>query len=335
MKLSVIVPVFNKAPFIRECFESIFSQSFTDYELIVVDDKSTDSSLEVLRSLRDDRLRIIPLDRNLGPAGAAQRAMDVAQGEYILRVDADDINLPERFARQVAFMDAHPNVGASGGHLELFGAETGLWKFPLTADDCRAELLFGNPVVQGASILRTALLRDKNIRFEDHWPRIGEDWIFWARMAPHADFGNTDHALISYRRGEQNSMHGQDHSVYRAVIVREVFSLLGLPLTEEQCQRHLVGLRSFREKPTRATLIKFRQWLDELRAMNGQRRLFPAEAFERRLQRAWDQLFFALPRFGVAPALAHWRLSGGRDPDRLVYLAKYTINRWLGRTVKR
>ena len=335
MKLSVVVPVFNKAPYIEECFASIFSQSFADYELIVVDDKSTDNSLEVLGKLKDDRLRVVPLERNLGPAGAAQRAMDMAQGEYILRVDADDINLPERFARQVAFMDANLNVGASGGHLELFGSETGLWKFPLGAADCRAELLFGNPVVQGASILRTQLLRDKHIRFEDHWPRIGEDWIFWSRMAAHCEFGNVDHALIMYRRGEQNSMFGQDHSVYRAVIVREVFAMLDIPLSEEQCKLHLVGLRSFQEPPTRATLIAFQNWLQELRAMNEQRGLFDKAAFERRLQRAWDQLFFALPRYGVAPALAHYRLSAVRDSDRLVYLAKYTVNRWFGRNVKR
>ena len=335
MKLSVIVPVYNKAPFIRECFESIFSQSFADFELIAVDDKSTDNSLEVLHAMRDERLRIVPLEKNLGPAGAAQRAIDLAQGEYILRVDADDINLPDRFARQVAFMDANPNVGASGGHLQLFGGETGLWKFPLGKDDCRAELLFGNPVVQGASILRASLLRSKGLRFEDHWPRIGEDWIFWARMAAHAEFGNLDHALIMYRRGEQNSMHGQDHAVYRAVIVQEVFRMLGIPLTDEQCALHLVGLRSFQRPPDTRTLVAFRDWLDGLRVMNAQRRLFPAAAFERRLQRAWDQLFFALPRFGVSPALAHYRLSHVRDHGRLVYLAKYTLNRWLGRTAKR
>ena len=333
MKLSVIVPVYNKAPFLAACFESIFSQSFGDFELIVVDDKSTDNSLEVLGSLRDERLRIVPLERNHGPAGAAQRAMDLAKGEYIIRVDADDINLPERFAKQVAFMDDRPEVGASGGHLELFGEETGLWEYPIGQDDCHAELLFGNPVVQGASILRTALLREKDLRFDDHWPRIGEDWLFWVRMSPHCRFDNLDMPLIRYRRGEQNSMHGQAHAEYRAVIVREVFAMLDIPLNDEQCALHMLGLRSFPRPPAPQDVRSFRGWLDTLRRMNEDRGTFPREAFERRLRRAWSELFFALPRFGVAPALAHYRADERKDPERLVYLAKYTLNRWLGRKV--
>lgn len=333
MKLSVIVPVYNKAPFIEACFESIFSQSFGDYELIVVDDKSTDKSLEVLGSLSDARMRIVPLERNLGPAGAAQRAMDLAKGEYIIRVDADDINLPERFARQVTFMDAHPEVGASGGHLELFGGESGVWTYPIEQDACHAELLFGNPVVQGASILRTALLRGKGLRFDDHWPRIGEDWLFWVRMSPHCRFANLDVPLIRYRRGEQNSMHGQAHAEYRAVIIREVFAMLQIPLSEEQCALHMLGLRSFPEPPTPEDVRSFREWLNELRRMNEERGVFPREAFEHRLGRAWNELFFALARFGVAPALAHYRADDRKDPERLVYLAKYTVNRWLGRSM--
>ncbi len=334
MRLSVVVPVYNKAPFIEACFASIFSQSFADFEVVVVDDKSTDDSLHVLRSLRDDRLRIVALEKNLGPAGAAQRAMDLAQGEYIVRVDADDINLPHRFAHQVSHMDAHPELGASGGHLQLFGAETGLWKYPVGQDHCRSELLFGNPVVQGASILRTRLLREKNIRFEDHWPRIGEDWIFWARMAPHAEFDNLDEPLIQYRRGEQNSMHGQDHAAYRGVIIDEVFAMLGIPLSADQRTLHLMGLRSFPQPPTGAAVRAFRGWLDELRAMNAIRRIFPAEAFEQRLQRAWEELFFALPRFGVATALAHYSTSPRKDSAHLLYLAKFTVNRWLGRNTR-
>ena len=90
MKASVVIPVYNKAPFLKECLESVFAQSFQAFEVIAVDDASTDGSLDVLRSCTDPRLRIIELERNVGPGGAAQRAMDAAQGEYILRVDADD-----------------------------------------------------------------------------------------------------------------------------------------------------------------------------------------------------------------------------------------------------
>ncbi|HQX31586.1 MAG TPA: glycosyltransferase family A protein, partial [Flavobacteriales bacterium] len=114
MKVSVVVPVYNKAPFLRECFESIFAQSFTDLEVIAVDDASTDNSLDVLRSFTDPRLRVLSNPTNKGPGVTAQHAMDQAEGEYIIRVDADDILLPHRFKEQIAFMDAHPEIGISG-----------------------------------------------------------------------------------------------------------------------------------------------------------------------------------------------------------------------------
>ncbi len=118
MKVSVMMPVYNKADFLREAVESILHGTFTDLELICVDDKSTDGSLGLLRSIPDPRLRIVELAENSGPGRAANAGMEAAQGEYIVRMDADDIAVPERIALQVAFMDAHPEIGASGGQLQ-------------------------------------------------------------------------------------------------------------------------------------------------------------------------------------------------------------------------
>jgi glycosyltransferase involved in cell wall biosynthesis len=115
MKVSVVVPVYNKAPYLREAFDTIFGQTFHDMEVISVDDRSTDDSLSILRSFTDPRLRIIALEHNLGPSGAVQRGMDAALGEYIVRMDADDLMDPRRVERQVAYMDSEPLVGASGG----------------------------------------------------------------------------------------------------------------------------------------------------------------------------------------------------------------------------
>ena len=91
MKVSVVIPVFNKAPYLKACLDSVFAQSFQDFEVVAVDDASTDDSLAILRSCADPRLRIMRNERNMGPGAAAQRAMDAATGEYIIRVDADDI----------------------------------------------------------------------------------------------------------------------------------------------------------------------------------------------------------------------------------------------------
>lgn len=158
--------------------------------------------------------------------------MDLAQGEYMIGVDADDICLPGRFEKQVAFMDANPLVGASGGHLQLFGAETDLWRFPVGMDQCRAEVLFGNPIAQPASIMRTRTLRDHAVRFEDDWPRIGRIGSLWSKLIAHAGFDNIDEPSILYRRGEQNSSHGHRRATYRETILRHVFKNLDVPFTD-------------------------------------------------------------------------------------------------------
>ncbi|MBK6831554.1 MAG: glycosyltransferase family 2 protein [Flavobacteriales bacterium] len=114
MKVSVVIPVYNKAPFLKECFDSVFGQTFSDFELIAVDDRSTDGSLAGLRRHAGSTPAVIELERNLGPAGCAQRGFDAATGEYIVRMDADDVMFPERIAKQVAFMDANPHWARAG-----------------------------------------------------------------------------------------------------------------------------------------------------------------------------------------------------------------------------
>ncbi len=175
MKASVLIPVFNKAPFVQEAVESVLNGTFQDFEIICVDDKSTDNSLDVLRSITDPRVRIIELPRNLGPAGAANAGLDACTGEYIVRLDADDIALPDRLERQIAFMDTHPDIGASSGRLNLFGSTRESWSFPLDPDDCAAQQLFGVPLSQGASILRRSVVEAHHLRYDPTWPRIGED----------------------------------------------------------------------------------------------------------------------------------------------------------------
>ncbi|MBK9195480.1 MAG: glycosyltransferase [Flavobacteriales bacterium] len=107
------------------------------------------------------------------PRGAANRCLDEARGDYLVRLDADDLAVPDRLSKQVAYMDAHPEVVASGGHLQLFGARDRLWKFPIDHDDCMANLLFGVPVSQGASIMRRSLVEQHHLRYDPSWPRVG------------------------------------------------------------------------------------------------------------------------------------------------------------------
>lgn len=316
------MPVYNKAPFVKEAIDSVLNGSFQDFEIVCVDDKSTDNSLDVLRGIGDPRIRIIELPKNLGPAGAANRCLDEARGEYLVRLDADDLAVPDRLAKQVAYMDAHPEVVASGGHLQLFGARDRLWKFPIEHDDCVANLLFGVPVSQGASIMRRSVVEQHGLRYDPSWPRVGEDWLFWLRVSRAGRFGNLDEAMTLYRRGEQNISYGRDKAEDFADITRRTFAFFGLPLTEEQLDLHLLAGKIFRREPDAAMVKALRAWLDELLRLNTARGLFPQAAFKRRLETAWDELFHFLADRGAGAAFAHLRISGRWPMGRLSYLLK-------------
>ena len=331
MRVSVLIPVYNKATFVKEAIDSVLADPFQDFEIVAVDDRSTDGSLDVLRSIRDTRMRVITLPKNLGPAGAANAGLDACTGEYIVRLDADDINAPGRLQKQVAYMDAHAEVGASSGWLQLFGAEDVAWKFPLSDEECKAQLLFSVPVSQGASIIRRAVLERHHLRYDPTWPRVGEDWCFWARLAPFTRFGNLDEPLVLYRRGEQNISHGTDKVRTHRVILRTVFDLLGIEAGEDDITTHLMALTYFENAPDATAVRRLHDWLEHLLVLNRQRGLFPREAFERSTKAHWDRLFHYLPKYGAGASIAHLRLSGRWPLDRLIYLFKYRVNALLGR----
>ncbi|HEX2616808.1 MAG TPA: glycosyltransferase family 2 protein [Flavobacteriales bacterium] len=331
MKVSVIIPVYNKGPFVREAVESILQGTLTDLEVVAVDDRSTDDSLAILRSIRDPRLRIIEREQNGGPAAAANTGLDACRGEYIARLDADDIALPERLAQQASFLDTHPEVGACGGQVQLFGAHDRSWSYALTPDACDAQQFFGVPISQGASMLRRSVVEEHRLRYDPAWPHVGEDRLFWLRVGRVTRFANLDSTVIRYRRGPQNISHGRDRAADMAYLQAEVFRWYGIPFTPEELELQLIGSQVFRKAPTAADVRALRAWYDRLLDGNARHGWFPKEAFATRVEQQWTTLFHPLVRYGASPALAHLRVSGTWPMERLAYLMKYRVNAHLGR----
>lgn len=325
MKVSVIVPVHNKSPWLKECFDSIFGQSFTDMEIIAVDDRSTDDSVAVLRAMRDPRLKVVPLEKNLGPAGAAQRATELATGEYVVRMDADDVMFPQRVERQVAFMDAHPEVGFSGAHLQVLGTTDQFQRASLVDADCRAGIFFQIPVFQPVSIYRRSVLTAHDIRFEDHWPRYGEDWFYQARLLKVTRTANVDEPLLHYRVGDQNTRTGRDRSADLKVLYEGLFEAFGWPLDGDALQAHFTCVKWFPEPLDPLRIQQAKAHLDALVAMNKQRGTFPEPQFTQRVLRMWNELGYRVPPHGLAAMVAYLR----REDSLAWPKVRYMLASWL------
>jgi glycosyltransferase involved in cell wall biosynthesis len=320
MKVSVVVPVYNKAPYLQACFESLFAQTYRDIELIAVDDASTDDSLEQLRAFDDPRLRIIALDRNVGPGLAAQRGIDEAVGEYILRADADDVQFPDRIAAQVQLLDGRSEIGAVSAQMVVMDRPENVYRLPLEHEALRVELLFGVALYQGVMAVRRSVLHEHGIRYREQWPFFGEDRLFELELSRVTRMANLDRPLMAYRIGPQNSATGRDRHADLALLTRHAFAHFGLPITDEEIDLHLYTARFFAQPPDAARIRAFRAWLHRLRTLNDERQVFDPALFQERLDRAWDELFHRIPEFGWRTTFAYLMHRPKLTPARSYYL---------------
>lgn len=331
VKVTVLTTLYNKGAYVEEAVRSVLANTFTDFELLVVDDASTDDGLEKVKAISDPRIRILESAVNTGRAAAANRGFDAARGEYVAVLDADDVAHPERLAKQVAFMDARPDVGVSGTAYQAFGQKARSVSWPSTDLECRTKLLFRDPVLYGSSIIRRSVMEQHALRCDATWRRPGMDYLFICGFHPYTHYANLDEVLLYYRSGENNMRHGRSHMEDRAHIVQGIFKILELPLSEAELTAQLAYNGLFREAVDARGVRQLFAWKAKLTALNRARMLFPTEAFEQELEDRWENMFHALADRDLGAGIAHFRLSGKWPMDRMAYLAKTTLNRWTGR----
>jgi hypothetical protein len=198
--VSVVMPVFDGETYLAQAIESVLGQTFQDFELIAVDDGSHDGSSAIVErfSREDPRVRLISNEKNLGISATLNHGWRAARAPLIARLDADDISLPDRLARQVAFLDAHPSVAVVGGALvtmDATGRRGSVIRFPTTSRAIRSTLLRHNCLAHPSVMLRrVALEAVGGYRFDCH-----EDYDLWLRLSERFELANLPEPLILYR----------------------------------------------------------------------------------------------------------------------------------------
>jgi glycosyltransferase involved in cell wall biosynthesis len=198
-KVTVLMPVYNGGPQLSASINSVLEQSFTDFELLVVNDGSTDRTGEYLASISDPRLRVISV-RHCGLSAALQLGLRQAVGEYIARQDADDVAHRARLEVQVAFLDANPHVVLVGGWAiahDGAGTSLGVIGYPTSPAALRWRLLFDNGVIHSSATFRRREALDAGGYMCDG----AEDYDLWSRLARRHDVANIGSTLIAYQLG--------------------------------------------------------------------------------------------------------------------------------------
>jgi glycosyltransferase involved in cell wall biosynthesis len=200
-KVSVVIPVYNTEKYIGEAIEGILNQTYKDFELILVNDCSTDRTLEILKEYqkKDNRIKILTNEKNLKVSATTNRGIKEAKGEYIVKQDADDWSYPDRIEKQVKYMDTHPEVVLSSGNMEMCDENMTVRNrthFPTSHTEIMNVLLQFNPMVHSAMIYR----RETFLEVGGYGGlNTSEDYLLTMKMASKGKLGNIEDVLVKYR----------------------------------------------------------------------------------------------------------------------------------------
>lgn len=202
--VSVIIPVYNANGFLPSAIESILSQIYRNFEVIAIDDGSVDNSYQILKSYakRDSRLRVYKNQRNLNISNTLNRGIKLARGQYIARMDADDLAHPKRLSRQIKFMKSHPEVVILGGQVKTIDINNkiiGRKLFPKTDQQIREALFTTNPIQHPTAIINRALL-PKNFAWYNPSLPPAEDYDLFFRLGQYGLYRNLDRFVLKYRQ---------------------------------------------------------------------------------------------------------------------------------------
>jgi hypothetical protein len=201
-RVTVLMTVFNGERHLREAIDSVIGQTFGDFELLVVDDGSTDGTAALLDAVSDPRVRVTRNDENLGLTPSLNRGLALARGALVARHDADDVSEPERLARQVAFLDANPEVALVGAwyrKIDDAGASLGERTLPMDHDRIRLALNFYCPFVHSAAAFRASVVREMG-GYDEAFV-YAQDYDLWSRLAVAHRVANVGEPLVRYRVG--------------------------------------------------------------------------------------------------------------------------------------
>ena len=195
--ISVILPVYNAEKYLGEAIDSLLNQSYSNFELLIYNDGSTDASLEIIQSYKDDRIVVKNFTENIGLIKLLNLAFLEAKGTYIARMDADDISYINRFEAQIKYLEENPECGICGTQSEVIGSLQ-ILKKPTQDIDLRWWIFKGSPLAHPSIMLRTDLLRKYNLSFKSY-AYVVEDFDLWWRMAFHTQMANLPEVLLKYR----------------------------------------------------------------------------------------------------------------------------------------
>lgn len=306
-KVAVIMATWNSGRYICQAIESVLNQTFKDFELIVIDDCSTDKSPSIVKSFDDQRIKYIRNDKNLGAAISRNIGITTSSAPYIAILDSDDIALPKRLEIQASFLDRHDDfalVGSAARLIDENGDRTGvIWRSGLSTEMMIPSLLFQNRITHSSVMMRRTALPKQVYR--DLNP--AEDYDLWTRIEHKWKMTSIKKILVEYR------LHGQSISNLKVErkeqlinqIIREQLANLGVNPTDEELTIHRNNYKYIGDDVI-VFLHKREKWLLRLEEANLTTKYYDQEVFHNVLCERWLSSTSAQSRIGIKALKIYW-----------------------------
>ncbi len=292
-KISVLTAVYNSAELIRPAIESVLNQTFGDFEWVIINDATPDNSIEIIESYDDPRIKIYHNQTNMGLAASLNKGLDLCTGEYIARMDTDDVCYPNRFEQQVKFMESHPEIAIAGSWVNLTGDWKGLWKTPVSHEEIQCKLLFNSAIAHPTVIMRKSMLDKFSLRYDDRLKKI-QDYDLWVRASQVVKLANIPEVLLDYRidiQAKSPEVVKRSNEVIYGIRQMQL-SRLGIQLSSNDADNfHYISANQLNKVDTKAINNLFRDIL----AKNKQAKIYNQKALQRHLGRTWIRMVLKKP----------------------------------------
>jgi len=274
-KLTVLMPVYNAEKYLNEAIESILNQTFSDFEFLIINDGSTDNSINIIKNYSDPRIILIDHETNEIYMKRLNEGLNIANGEYIARMDADDISRPTRFEKQVKFLDENPEIGIVGTYWKTFGSSNKEVKPLCKPDEVKVFSIFHSPFAHPTVMFKKSLFDKNKLRYNENC-HYAEDYDLWARALNCFNGANLDEVLLDYRVHSKNVSIEKAHiqSSMDKKIKQNILINLRINPTEEELDLHLEISIDYNLGQDLKKIQKGLNWLNEIYTANQKAKIY-------------------------------------------------------------
>lgn len=260
--VSVLLPVYNGAAYLAEAIESVLTQTFRDFELLVIDDGSSDESLAIAQSYADARIKVITKTSHQGLIDSLNQGLELAKGKYIARMDADDISLPTRFEKQVRFMDKHPKVGVCGTDIQYIGKTT-TFCYPKSHGEILSAIFFNQAIFCHPSVfIRNEVLQKHQLKYPTKYIH-SEDYALWLELSECCQLANLPEVLLLYREhaAQVSQVYRRTQHRWHNYNLKQTIQSYAPKISDQAFELHLCLFSASYHKLYNYSLKEIHQWL--------------------------------------------------------------------------